>query len=122
MRMITKYSGTGSTQQIGTKSQSQGKSEPIGWREAGAMLGLAGGLLCNLLGLILTAIAWFMTAPGIGPTVHTVGTVLLIANIPLLMGGAHCLDLVEKRKRFAVLAKELVVHRADPMEKGKKFK
>ena len=44
------------------------------------------------------------TTGGTGGTVHRVGTVLLVINIPLLIGGAHCLDLIERKKRIEVLA------------------
>jgi hypothetical protein len=103
MSMIAKHSKITGTSQTGTRFQYRAKSLPSGWREIGAMLGLAGGLLSNLFGLILTAVAWFLSRGAIVSTVHDVGTVLLIINIPLLMGGAHCLDLVEKKKRIEVL-------------------
>ncbi|HEX9424198.1 MAG TPA: hypothetical protein VF899_13215 [Pyrinomonadaceae bacterium] len=100
--MLTKNSKIFAIRGHGTKLQYREKSESSGWREACAMLGLAGGFLCNFFGLALTGLTWFMSARGIGPTMHSVGTVLLIANIPLLIAGAHCLDLAEKNKRVAL--------------------
>src|SRR6266487_2371356 len=91
------------TSRSGMKFRYRGKVEPSGWREVGAMLGLAGGLLSNLFGVILTALAWLMSTGGVGPTVRNVGTGLLMINIPLLIGGAHCLDLIEKKKGITVL-------------------
>ena len=90
--------------QAETTFQYRGRSEPLGWRGIGAMLGLGGGLLCNFFGFSFTAVAWFMRAGEVGPTLHSVGTVLLVANIPLLIGGAHCLDLVEKERRVAAFS------------------
>ncbi|SRR6266542_665328 len=105
MRMSSKGSKISGTEQCSTEFQYRGKAEPFGWRETGAMFGLGGGLFCNVFGLFLTAVAWFMSTGGIAPTLHSIGTVLLLANIPLLMAGAHCLDLVQNKKRIAVLMK-----------------
>jgi len=102
--MSAKESKISGTAQSTTESQYRGKAEPFGWRETGALLGLGGGLLSNLLGLILTGVALFVTTGATGPTVHRVGTVLLAINIPLLIGGAHCLDLIERKKRIEVPA------------------
>ncbi len=96
--MFAKESKISGTVQSTTEFQYRGKAEPFGWRETGVLLGIGGGLLSDLFGLILTGVAWFMTTGATGPTVHSVGTILLVINIPLLIGGAHCLDLLEKRK------------------------
>ena len=102
--MFAKQSKISGTEQSTTEFQYRGKAEPFGWRETGALFGIGGGLLFNLCGLLLTGVAWFMTTGGTGGTVHRVGTVLLVINIPLLIGGAHCLDLIERKKRIEVLA------------------
>jgi hypothetical protein len=101
--MFTKSPQIGWTSSNSTSVHYRRKSEASGWWQVSAMLGLTGGLLSNLLGLILTSVAWFMSTQGIGPTLHRAGTVLLMMNIPLLIAGAHFMDLVEKRKRVAVL-------------------
>lgn len=67
------------------------------WKSAGAVFGLCFGILSPLVGSILTAIAWFT-----GPSWHAYfiqryGTVLLFLTIPLLIFGAHCLDLMDKQ-------------------------
>lgn len=69
-----------------------------GWRSCGAIAGLSGGVITALMGSLLTAITWF-TGTGAGSSyLHTLGTILLFLTIPLLVFGAHCLDLSERRK------------------------
>jgi hypothetical protein len=65
------------------------------WRWIGAIVGLSGGILVAVVGSVLTAISWFA---GAGSYVKTIGAVLLFLMIPLLVLGAQCLDLVEKKK------------------------
>ena len=65
-------------------------------RTLGALTGLAGGTLAALLGSTLTAVSWFAEVDSI---VKTLGTVLLVFTIPLLICGAHCLDLMETKRR-----------------------
>lgn len=67
------------------------------WRSLGAVCGLAGGVIAALLGSLLTAGSWF-TSSGGNSFIHTLGALLLFLTIPLLCLGAHCLDLMEKRK------------------------
>jgi hypothetical protein len=67
-----------------------------GWRSCGAIAGLSGGIIAALMGSLLTAITWFIS---IGSSyLRTLGTILLFMTIPLLVFGAHCLDLSERRK------------------------
>lgn len=70
-------------------------SGPWDYRSLGAIAGLAGGLIAALFGSVLTAISWFADA---GTRVQTLGTVLLFLTIPLLVIGAQCLDMIEKKK------------------------
>ena len=69
------------------------------WRSVGAIIGLSGGVVSALLGSVMTALSWFTGADGTARYVRTTGTVLLVMMIPLLIFGAHCLDLTEKRKK-----------------------
>jgi amino acid transporter len=69
------------------------------WRSVGAIIGLSGGVVSALIGSVLTAFSWFTGAAGVGAYVQTTGTVLLVLMIPMLIFGAHCLDLTEKRKK-----------------------
>ena len=68
------------------------------WRRIGAACGLGGGLACALSGSVITAATWLTGAAGYGPLLHRLGTSLLVLTIPLLMCGAHCLDLIETQK------------------------
>jgi len=71
------------------------------WRAVGAVFGLSFGIIAPLIGSVVTAIAWFT-----GPEWHALplqrdGTVLLLLTIPLLIFGAHCLDLMDKHDEEA---------------------
>jgi hypothetical protein len=65
------------------------------WRSGGAVCGLFLGIISPILGAILTAIAWFTGPEWHGLSLHRDGTVLFFLTIPLLILGAHCLDLSE---------------------------
>jgi len=66
---------------------------------AGAVLGLAGGIVSGCVGAVLSLSAWFEGTAGISAYLQTAGTVLFVLMIPLLVFGAHCLDMIEKRKK-----------------------
>ena len=65
------------------------------WKSTGACVGLLGGVIAPLLGMALTALAWFI-GDWHGFHLHRDGTVLMFLTIPLLIFGAHCLDLIDK--------------------------
>ena len=71
-----------------------------GWtlRTGGAVCGLCGGIGVGLLGSILSAVAWFTGPEWHGLLLQRDGTVLLFLTIPLLIAGAHCLDLIDKKR------------------------
>lgn len=71
------------------------ENRPWDWRSIEAVVGLAGGLGVGLSGMALTAVSWFA---GEAFYARPLGTVLLLMMIPLLVFGAHCLDLTEKTK------------------------
>jgi hypothetical protein len=66
------------------------------WKTGGAVLGLGGGIAAPLLGSILTAVAWFTGPSWHGISVERDGLVLLFLTIPLLVLGAHFLDLIDR--------------------------
>lgn len=72
------------------------------WCRIGAIAGLSGGIIAVALGSLLTASSW-LTGAG-SSYVQTMGTIFLLMTIPLLVFGAHCLDLIERRK---IRAREL---------------
>lgn len=69
------------------------------WRSGGAVCGLFLGIISPILGTILTAIAWFTGPEWHGLALHRDGTVLFFLTIPLLILGAHCLDLLDKQNK-----------------------
>jgi hypothetical protein len=68
-----------------------------GWtlKSTGACVGLLGGVVAPLAGLALTVLAWFI-GDWHGFHIGRDGAVLLFLTIPLLIFGAHCLDLLDK--------------------------
>jgi len=68
-----------------------------GWtmKTTGACVGFVGGVIAPLVGLALTALAWFI-GDWHGFHLGRDGTILLFLTIPLLIFGAHCLDLLDK--------------------------
>ena len=71
---------------------------PLSWRTGGAICGLGFGIVAPVIGSILTAIAWFTGPQWHGFFLQRDGTALLFLTIPLLILGAHCLDLIEKQE------------------------
>ncbi|SRR5258705_9112421 len=67
------------------------------WTSAGAIFGLCFGIISPIAGSILTAIAWFTGSHWHGFFIQRYGTVLLFLTIPLLIFGAHCLDLIDEK-------------------------
>jgi hypothetical protein len=68
------------------------------WPAIGAGVGLAGGGVAPVVGALLSAGAWAGGGDQThGLSLHGAGSVLLLAAIPLLLLGGHCLDLLEKR-------------------------
>jgi len=87
------------------------------WRSVGATFGLCFGLLAPLVGSLLTGISWFTGPHWHGFFIQRDGTVLLFLTIPLLIFGAHCLDLMEKENEVAKGRRRSVAHLHDE-EKG----
>ena len=68
------------------------------WRLIGGILGLASGLTACLFGTVFAVLGWLAT-PGVAATyLQRYSTVLFILVIPLLLFGAHCLDLQDRKK------------------------
>lgn len=65
-----------------------------GFHCCGAMLGLGGGIILPLIGFVLLVINLFDHDSNL----HLTGTFLLLTTIPLLIFGAYCLDMLEKRR------------------------
>ena len=71
------------------------------WKSAGATFGLCFGILSPVAGSILTAIGWLTGPSWHGYFIQRDGTLLLFLTIPLLIFGAHCLDLMDKKEESA---------------------
>jgi len=69
------------------------------WKSGGAVCGLGFGVICPLVGSILTATAWLTGPEWQGFHLQRDGTVLLFLTIPLLIFGACCLDLEDRQDR-----------------------
>jgi hypothetical protein len=67
------------------------------WQAVGAVTGLCGGVLAAVVGALLSAVAWVRGDENGGLSMHGVGSILLLSMLPLLIMGAHCLDLLDKR-------------------------
>ncbi len=65
-----------------------------GFHCCGAMLGLGGGAVLPIIGAVLLVINRFADSRDL----HLIGSFLLISTIPLLVFGAHCLDMLEKEQ------------------------
>ncbi len=74
------------------------RSVGVDWCARGAIAGLAGGLVAALAGSLLTVISWLTANADALSYTRLTGTMLLVFTIPLLIFGAHCLDVIERRK------------------------
>ena len=69
---------------------------PPPWKILGSVFGLGGGLMAPIIGSVLTTISWFADPAWHGLSLHLVATALFVMTFPLLVLGAHCLDLLDK--------------------------
>lgn len=67
------------------------------WQAVGVVACLGGVALVWVIGSLLSVIAWMRGDESSGLSIHGVGSILLLSIIPLLVIGAHCLDLLDKR-------------------------
>lgn len=71
----------------------------ITWWHVGAALGLAGSLTAGIVGFLLTAMSWLLGNELAASRLGQSAAWLIIAMIPLMALGAHCLDRVDRIKR-----------------------
>ena len=77
------------------------------WKSYSAVFGLCGGFITPILASLVTVISWFADPVWHGIYLHRAGTFLFILALPLLILGAHCLDLLDDEKdKEKKLAKE----------------
>jgi hypothetical protein len=70
-------------------------------RTGGAACGLCGGIGVAVVGSIVSAVAWFIGPEWHGYLLQRDGTILLFLTIPLLLLGAHCLDLIDQQSKVS---------------------
>ena len=71
------------------------------WKSRGALLGLVAGFTAPIAGSLVTVVSWFRDPMWHGLALHQAGTSFFVLTLPLLLLGAHCLDLLDKDKRKA---------------------
>jgi hypothetical protein len=67
------------------------------WQAVGVVTGFGGGMLVIAVGALLSAVAWMRGDATSGLSIHGLGSIFLLSTIPLLILGAHCLDLLDRR-------------------------
>jgi len=72
------------------------KSRSGFWATIGSFIGLAGGFILPVTGFVLLGISQLLGDTN--PTIHRIGTMLVLATIPLIIFGGFCLDHLEKSK------------------------
>ncbi|MBC7930801.1 MAG: hypothetical protein H7Z38_09600 [Rubrivivax sp.] len=75
-----------------------GRRDVWTWQGTGAACGLLGGILAALTGSLMLAAAWLTGHQDGGLSLYGIGSGLLLSMIPLLILGAHCLDLSDRRE------------------------
>ena len=80
------------------------------WKSSGAACGLGLGIFAPIAGSILTAMTWFAGPHWHGVFIQRDGTVLLFLTIPLLIFGAHCLDLLDQEVERAKSHRSKTAH------------
>jgi len=70
------------------------------WKSSLAVFGLLAGLSAPIIGSLLTVITWFRDPAWHSLHLHHVATSFFVLTIPLLVLGAHCLDLLDEDKKW----------------------
>ena len=66
------------------------------WKSRCAVIGLCAGFGAPIIGSLVTVVSWFRDPAWHGFALHQAGTSLFIVALPLLVFGAHCLDLLDR--------------------------
>lgn len=73
--------------------------ETWNWKNWTAVFGLCTGFIAPILGSVVTVVSWFKDPVWHAVSLHEVGTVLFVLTLPLLIVGAHFLDLIDNDKK-----------------------
>lgn len=71
------------------------------WKNSAAAFGLCAGFIAPIVGSIVTVISWFKDPLWHRVYLHQAGTTLFVVTLPLLILGAHCLDLIDNERKAA---------------------
>jgi hypothetical protein len=80
------------------KPFSQGKRRRWTWQALGALFGFVGGLITIAFGSLFSIINWFTKTGTTSLFLRRYGTISFLLAIPLFVLGAHCLDLLERKR------------------------
>ena len=69
------------------------------WKNGAAAFGLSTGFIAPIVGSIITVNSWFRDPVWHHVALHQAGTTLFVVTLPLLLLGAHCLDLLDNDKK-----------------------
>jgi hypothetical protein len=98
MREQVRISSEQALQEVELSSQSViSELRRHGWsaKTFGAAVGLCGGIAAAVAACALTVVCWLTHRAWHGPLLQRSCTVLFFLMIPLLVFGAHCLDLLD---------------------------
>ncbi|SRR6266536_3506769 len=73
------------------------RRNPWAWQSIGAVVGLVGGILSPVLGTLLIVVMWIIGSSEEVSVLNVLSIVSFVLTLPLLAGGAHCLDLLERK-------------------------
>lgn len=71
------------------------------WKSGAAAFGLGAGFIAPVCASIATVVSWFTDPVWHHVSLHQAGTTLFFVTLPLLILGAHCLDLIDRDKKLA---------------------
>ena len=74
---------------------------PGRWAAFGAAFGIPAGLVCPVIGTILTVTASVINLQAVSLVLNELSIASLVFTIPLLALGAHCLDVLEGKPLHA---------------------
>jgi hypothetical protein len=80
------------------KPFSPAKKREWTWQTLGALFGFVSGLITIFFGSLFTIINWFTTSGTTSLFLKKFGTIFFLLAIPLFILGAHCLDLLERKR------------------------
>jgi len=72
------------------------ETNPWAWQSIGALSGLVGGVLCPVLGTLLIGATRFSTEHLVS-LLNVLSIIFFALTIPILIFGAPCLDLLERK-------------------------